>query len=92
MGDKEYLKPLGLEENLMGRLASNWTVTVDRNGNDVPILLENLTVSELQDWWNIGISENEQDEQAAKLCALVYALDKLKAHMQFLTTEGYIQV
>lgn len=85
------LKPLGLEMRMMERLGQIWAVKVNRNNVDVEILLENLTVEELMYVWGNEFKNNE-NEDSLKFAMLWYALDKLKAHQQFLETEGYVRV
>ncbi len=88
----EELKPLGMELNLMERLANTWYISVLRNDTKVDVLLEDLTLEELTTLWNRGFSDDKKNEDAMRMILLWYAIDKLKAHQQFLTTEGYVRV
>lgn len=85
------LKPLGLKTDMMSRLAQNWTIKIDRNGEMVNELLENLTVAEMMYVWGNEFKDDE-NEDSLKFAMLWYALDKLKAHQEFLEVEGYVRV
>jgi len=90
--EEEYLKPIGLEENLMSRLSNSWYVTVDRDSKETKVSIENLSVEELKEWWDGNIAKDEKDEDLVKFIAISYALDRVRAYQQFLEVEGYVHV
>ena len=95
MNDKlkaEFISGISKDEPLFKRLSNSWYVEVVREGETLNVLLETLTPKEQLDWWDSVASDKKDDYELIQALALVYALDKLKAHQEFLTVEGYVRV
>ena len=95
MNDKlkaEFISGISKDEPLFKRLSNSWYVEVVREGETLNVLLETLTPQELLHWWNSVTSGKKDDYELIKALALLYALDKLKAHQEFLEIEKYVMV